>query len=101
MIEDQHRVTDLQNMLKRMGGVSAVFRVRSESIGANGFLAFSELMDAYIELCRRNLAAQTDFAKESLTIDDQARVEFVQTFVKIFGIEPHQLQKAPPKPEGQ
>ena len=100
MIEDLHRMTDLQNMLKRMGGVSAVFRVRSESIGCNGFLAFSELMDAYIEACRRGLAAQNDFAKEGLTIDDQARNEFVLAFVKIFGVEPQQIQR-PPKAEGQ
>ena len=96
-----HRMTDLQNMLKRMGGVSAVFRVRSESIGCNGFLAFSELMDAYIELCRRNLTAQNDFAKDSLAIDDQARQEFVMAFVKIFGVEPQQIQKAPAKADGQ
>ncbi len=101
MIEDQSRLTDLQNMLKRMGGVSAVFRVRSEVIGFPGFQAFSELMDAYIELCRRNLAANNDFAKGQLVIDDQVRTELVPAFAKIFGQEPTQLLQAAPKPEGQ
>ena len=101
MIEDQNRLTDLQNMLKRMGGVSAVFRVRSEIIGFPGFLAFSELMDAYIELCRRNLAANNDFAHGPLAFDDQVRAEVVPVFAKIFGQEPLQFLQSAPKPEGQ
>lgn len=99
MIEDQNRVTDLQNMLKRMGGVSAVFRVRSEIIGCPGVLAFSELMDAYIELCRRNLTAGNDFARGPLAIDDQMRTELVPAFVKVFGQEPAQVLQVAQKPE--
>ena len=99
MIEDLHRANDLDNMLKRMGGVSSVFRVRSETIGAKGFQAFSEMMDAYIELCRRNLVAKTDYDKEALAIDDQARTEIAMAFAKVFGQEPQQFFKAAPKPE--
>ena len=99
MIDDLHRMTDLQNMLKRMGGLSAVFRVRSETIGVHGFLAFSEMMDAYIELCRRNILAKTDYAKGPLMVDDQARLEIGQAFAKIFGYEPLQFFKTAPKPE--
>lgn len=101
MIDDLHRLNDLQNMLKRMGSVTAVFRVRSDTIGAHGFLAFSELMDTYIELCRRNLAAKTDFVKEPLTVDEQARTEVTQAFAKIFGQEPVQFLRSAPKPEAQ
>lgn len=101
MISDPNRMVDLQNMLKRMGGVSAVFRVRSETIGHHGFLAFSEMMDAYIELCRRNLAANNDFATGPLVIDDQLRTELVPAFAKIFGQEPLQLLKPPTKPDAQ
>lgn len=99
MISDPNRMVDLQNMLKRMGGVSAVFRVRSETIGHHGFLAFSEMMDAYIELCRRNLVAKNDYDRGALTIDDQARTEIAMAFVKIFGQEPQQFFKTAPKPE--
>jgi hypothetical protein len=98
MIQDMNRLTDLQNMLKRMGGVSAVFRVRSETIGFNGFLAFSEMMDAYIELCRRNLLARNDFGNEPLAIDDQVRSEVVLAFTKIFGQDLAQFLKPAPKP---
>lgn len=102
MIEDMNRLTDLQNMLKRMGGVSAVFRVRSETIGVHGFQAFSGLMDTYIELCRRNLAAKTDYATEPLVIDDQARSEATLAFTKIFGQDPVQFLKPPaPKPASE
>ena len=76
-----------------------LFRSRSETIGAKGFQAFSEMMDAYIELCRRNLAVKTDYDREALTIDDQARTEIGMAFVKIFGQEPQQFFKAAPKPE--
>jgi hypothetical protein len=102
VIDDLHRLNDLQNMLKRMGAVSAVFRVRSETIGAPGFLTFSELMDAYIELCRRNVLARTDYVKEALAVDDQARTEVTQAFTKVFGQDPaHFLKSAPTKPDGQ
>lgn len=43
MIENLRRATDLGNMPKRMGGVSGEFGVRSETVGAGGFLAFFEL----------------------------------------------------------
>jgi hypothetical protein len=100
VIEDVHRLTDLQNMLKRMGGVTAVFRVRSETIGAHSFTAFSELMDAYIELCRRNILAKTDPLKEPMAVDDQARSEVTLAFTKIFGQDPAQFLK-PSKPANE
>jgi len=100
VIDDLHRLNDLQTMLTRMGGVTAVFRVRSDTIGARGFMAFSELMDAYIELCRRNVLAKTDYDREPLVVDDQARAEVIMAFTKIFGQDPVQFLR-PPKPASE
>jgi len=100
VIDDLHRLNDLQAILKRMGGVSAVFRVRSETIGARGFTAFSELMDVYIELCRRNVLAKTDYDKEPLVFDDQARAEVTMALTKIFGQDPAKFL-TPPKPASE
>lgn len=99
MIDDLNRLNDLLNMLKRMSAVTGVFRVRSETIGVPQFQAFSEMMDAYIELCRRNLQNKTDYIKEPLTLDDQARTELLAAFTKVFGAEPQQFLRAV-KPEG-
>jgi hypothetical protein len=100
VIADQNRMNELEHMLRRMGAVSSVFRVRSEVIGTPGFLAFSELMDAYIELCRRNVIAKNDYTKDPLMVDDQARSEITAAFTKVFGQDPAAFLRPPaPRPE--
>lgn len=100
MISDLNRQNELEHMLRRMGAVSSVFRVRSEAIGTPGFLAFSELMDAYIELCRRNVAAKGDYVREPLMVDEQARTEVITAFTRVFGQDPVAFLR-PPAPRAE
>ncbi len=82
-------------MVTRMGAVTSVFRVRSDAIGCARFLAFQELMDVFIKLCRQTMAEQNDFCKETLKVEDQDRTDVTNAFKAIFGYEPNDFFRPP------
>ena len=88
MIQDLKRAKELEQMITRMGAVTSVFRVRSDVIGCARYLAFQELMDVFIKLCRQTLAEKDDFCFDTLKIDDKDRHDVTTAFKAIFGYEP-------------
>ena len=95
MIQDLKRVKELENMITRMGGITSVFRVRSDSIGCSRFLAIQELMDVFIKVCQQTLAEKNDFCIETLKIDDKDRADVTNAFKAIFGYEPADFFRPP------
>ena len=88
MIEDPKRARELEQMVTRMGAVTAVFRVRSDVIGCPRFQAFQALMDVFIKLCAQTLRENEDFCNEPLRIDGKDQQDVINAFKAIFGYEP-------------
>jgi hypothetical protein len=101
VIQDLKRAKELEQMLTRMGAVTSVFRVRSEAIGCARFLAFQELMDAFLKLCRQTLAGKDDFCAEPLWIDDKDRHDVTTAFKAIFGYDPEEFSRPAPESKEQ
>ena len=95
MIQDTKRAKELEHMIARMGGITSVFRVRSDSIGCSRFLAIQELMDVFIKVCQQTLAEKNDFCNETLKIDDKDRSDVTNAFKAIFGYEPTEFFHPP------
>ena len=88
---DAARLKELDAMTRRMGAVASVFDVRSSTIGDRSFNGFRDLMDIYIELCRRRLKQGKDFIEEGvdITAEDAARID--DAFARVFGRRPDQV----------
>lgn len=91
MAFDANRFKDLDAMARRMGAIVSVFEVRSSTVGNKSFSAFRELMDAYVDMCTRQLKQGKDFVEGGVnpTSDDVERVS--AAFERIFGRRPDQF----------
>lgn len=88
---DAGRMKELDGMVRRMGAIVSVFEVRSSTVGCKSFSAFRELMDAYIDLCSRQLKEGRDFDEAGLApnAEDVERVN--AAFERVFGKRPDQF----------
>ncbi|HEY9567872.1 MAG TPA: hypothetical protein VIR38_07270 [Thalassobaculum sp.] len=88
---DAARLKELDAMTRRMGAVASVFDVRSSTIGDRSFSGFRDLMDVYIELCRRRLKQGKDFIEDGvdITAEDAALID--AAFTRVFGRRPDQV----------
>jgi hypothetical protein len=95
VIQDAKRAKELEQMIVRMGAITGVFRVRSDVIGCARFLAFQELMDVFVKLCRQTMAENKDFCIEALKVEDKDRADLISAFKGVFGAEPNAFFGAP------
>ena len=88
---DRNRATELDYMLRKMGGIISVFEVRSEPVGNARFGAFRIMMDIFHSMCKRSLDEQKDFINEMVDMTEEETEELKAAFEKIFGKPPSSL----------
>ena len=87
---DKGRAQELDHMVRKMAGISAVFGMRSEVIENQSFMAFRYLLDAYVDLCGESLKAGKDFMDDGLDleINEGSRERLRAAFQAVFGVPP-------------
>jgi hypothetical protein len=84
------RAQELDHMVRKMGTIVSVFEIRSDPVGNNGFKAFRDLMDVYVDACGKSLKADKDFLEEGLELDadENLRERLRTAFETVFGVAP-------------
>ena len=91
MAFDRNRVIELDNMVRKMGGIISVFEVRSDGVGNPRFGAFRIMMDIFHSMCQRSLDQQKDFIDETVDMTEEEIEAVKAAFEKIFGKPPSSL----------
>lgn len=91
MALDKQRLTTLDHMVRKMGGIISVFEIRSDPVGNARFSAIRELMDVYHDMCSRALKEGKDFLDEKVELDDTEKERLKAAFEKVYGVPPSGL----------
>ena len=88
---DMHTREELEAMLPLMAQASNEFYPKAQRIGNHAFIEFTGLMNEYIQICRRSLEREVDFAAAnvhsgvSLEPEDYQVKYMCEKFECIFG----------------
>lgn len=84
---DTARKNELDGVLKRLAGITAVFQMRADAVPVPAFRRIRELMDIYIAGGIRATSEGKDFLDQGIHLSDQETVDVHKLMRDIFNID--------------